>query len=470
LCPACGLELLNPGAPAVVPPPPPPPVRRRRPPLKFWLKSPTVQIIAVNTVIFLAVCISGRSLTPRTTTLLHWGANFGGLTLSGQWWRLLSCAFLHAGVFHLALNMWALLNLGILAELLFGRVVYVALYFFCALGGSLASLWWHADVVGVGASGAIFGVAGALLTALAFQHNRQMRAAMRGHLTSIALFVFYNIAFGAAAAQVDNAAHLGGLVTGLVLGALLPSGARTALPEEAPQAVSPGSQRQAPAWRLAGFRHAGALRSWLTFGLIAVLLLASAGYARRKHRDALAMSSALRALRNGDHALAFQQLQGVLQRHPNSAEAHFLLANVYLQGDDLDNGVRELKHTIELNPKFTEAQSQLCSVYARQESLREALPYCQAAVALDPANPTRLYNLGLVQMALKDYAAAIKSLQAAVQAQPNSVDENYELGVALFLNGETEKAAAQMEKVLRLAPNNNRARQLLNTIKTQKKQ
>ncbi len=103
--------------------------------------------------------------------------------------------------------MWAFLNLGILAELLFGRRSFVLLYLYCALGGSIASVWWHAAVVGVGASGAIFGIAGALLPALAFQRNQRLRAAMRGNLTSIALFVFYNIAFGAAMPRTSIMPH-----------------------------------------------------------------------------------------------------------------------------------------------------------------------------------------------------------------------------------------------------------------------
>ena len=90
--------------------------------------------------------------------------------------------------------MWAFLNLGILAEMLFGRRSYVGLYLFCALGGSIASAWWHTAVVGVGASGRNFRYGRSLLPALAFHRNQRLRAAMRGNLTSIAIFVFYNIA------------------------------------------------------------------------------------------------------------------------------------------------------------------------------------------------------------------------------------------------------------------------------------
>ena len=208
------------------------------------------------------MAVSLHSSSPSPDKLIRWGANFGPLTLGGQWWRLLTSAFLHANILHLALNMWAFLNLGILAEMLFGRRSYVLLYLFCALGGSIASAWWHTAVVGVGASGAIFGIAGALLPALAFQRNQRLRAAMRGNLTSIAIFVFYNIAFGAASSHIDNSAHLGGLVTGAILGGLLPSGL---VRETEPGATSARPQR------------AGVLRPYMAFALVAVLLLARGG-------------------------------------------------------------------------------------------------------------------------------------------------------------------------------------------------
>lgn len=456
LCPLCRAEVRAQQERQIV---------RSRPPLSFWLKSPTAQIIAINTVIFLAVCISGRAIEPRTGTLIRWGANFGPLTLNGQWWRLLSSAFLHAGVLHLALNMWAFLNLGVLAEVLFGRRVFVCLYLFCALGGSVGSVWWHADVVGVGASGAVFGVAGALLTALAFQRNRRMRAAMRGHMTSIAIFVFYNIAFGAAAAHVDNAAHLGGLVAGAILGVLLPSGLRERAAEEESAAIADGAQSTAAP----GPMRAGVLRSWMAFGVVGILLFVLFSAARHKQQDAISLRSALRAWRSGDQEQALQLLGRVLEHRPNFAEGHYMLGRIYLDRNDLDNSLREFKRTAELSPSFVEAQGQLCAVYIRKRLPNDALPYCQKAVSLDPENPDRRYNLGLVQLALRDFSGAVTSFEKAAEARPDSVDENYELALALFLNGEKQKAMAQAEKVLRIDPNHARARELLNELKGRRK-
>jgi rhomboid protease GluP len=136
---------------------------------------------------------------------------------------MLTSVFLHGGVIHIALNMWALFNLGILAEILYGRRNYTILYLLCGLGGSALSIFWHPNQVGIGASGAIFGIAGALLPALKFQKNPRIAAALRGSFSSIGLFVIYNLLFGAAIPFIDNAAHLGGLITGMVAGYFLPS-------------------------------------------------------------------------------------------------------------------------------------------------------------------------------------------------------------------------------------------------------
>jgi rhomboid protease GluP len=117
--------------------------------------------------------------------------------------------------------MWCLWNLGSLAESLYGRWTYAAIYLICGVGGSLGSVAWHPGSPSVGASGAIFGLAGALLAAFKLGEFSVPRAALQGTLRSLGAFVVYNLIFGAAISGIDNAAHIGGLITGLILGALI---------------------------------------------------------------------------------------------------------------------------------------------------------------------------------------------------------------------------------------------------------
>jgi len=215
-CPRCGVPLNVPQAPQA-------PQPRRRINYAYLRYSPTIYIILACVIMFIVEVVVARSLDPSAQVVFVVGGLYGPAVFAGQWWRMLTSVFLHGGVIHIALNMWALFNLGILAEILYGRRNYTILYLLCGLGGSALSIFWHPNQVGIGASGAIFGIAGALLPALKFQKNPRIAAALRGSFSSIGLFVIYNLLFGAAIPFIDNAAHLGGLITGMVTGYFLPS-------------------------------------------------------------------------------------------------------------------------------------------------------------------------------------------------------------------------------------------------------
>jgi rhomboid protease GluP len=178
-------------------------------------------ILGINVAVFLGMALSGSTIMEfPISESIHWGANVGALTFSGEWWRLLTCVFVHGGIIHIAFNMWCLWNLGALCESLYGRWTYVAVYLICGVGASLTSAAWNPYRVSVGASGAIFGLAGALLAAFKLGEFSVPRAALSGTLRSLGAFVVYNLLFGLLPG-IDNTAHIGGLITGLIVGALI---------------------------------------------------------------------------------------------------------------------------------------------------------------------------------------------------------------------------------------------------------
>jgi rhomboid protease GluP len=182
----------------------------------------TPAIIGINLLVFAIAFLGGVSpISPTAPQVLPWGANYGPLTEHGQWWRLLTACFLHFGIIHLGLNMFALLQAGILAEKLFGNIRFVVLYLFAGLVGNVAGLYLHPMTVSAGASGAVFGVYGALLAYLLIQHGVVPSAVTISVSKFAGLFVVYNIVYGMAHAEVDMVAHIGGLVSGFVAGALL---------------------------------------------------------------------------------------------------------------------------------------------------------------------------------------------------------------------------------------------------------
>jgi rhomboid protease GluP len=183
-------------------------------------------IIDINILIFIIMSLTGVSLiNPTMESLLTWGANFRPVTVEGEWWRLLSNTFLHIGIMHLLLNMYALAYIGILLEPYLGKARFTTAYLLSGILASLTSVAWHPFVVSAGASGAIFGLYGVFLAMLTT--NFIDKGARKPLLTSIGIFVAYNLLNGLKGG-IDNAAHIGGLLAGIIIGyAYYPSLKRT---------------------------------------------------------------------------------------------------------------------------------------------------------------------------------------------------------------------------------------------------
>ncbi len=182
----------------------------------------TRRLVAINLLVFALAATTGAGvLEPDPRVLLAWGTNFSPLTLHGQQWRLLTSMFLHFGLLHLAFNMWALLSGGRFAERLFGPRRFLVIYFAAGLSGSLTSALWNPQVNSAGASGAIIGVFGAILAWFLRADHQVPASVIRQQRTSGIVFILINLGYGATQSGIDNAAHLGGLVAGLLLGWLL---------------------------------------------------------------------------------------------------------------------------------------------------------------------------------------------------------------------------------------------------------
>ncbi|NOX85135.1 MAG: rhomboid family intramembrane serine protease [Chlorobi bacterium] len=173
-------------------------------------------LIGVNFLIFFIMVISGVNFfKPDLPDLINWGANLRPLTVSGDYWRLLSSVFIHIGFFHLLLNMYALLFIGVLLEPYLGASRFLAAYLISGLAASVTSIFWHENTISAGASGAIFGMYGVFLAMLTT--SLIPKVSRKSLLISIGIFVGYNLLNGMQPG-IDNAAHIGGLLTGMVIG------------------------------------------------------------------------------------------------------------------------------------------------------------------------------------------------------------------------------------------------------------
>lgn len=175
-------------------------------------------LINANIAIFIVMVICGVSaFEPSVSDLISWGANFGPLTLDHQYWRLITAIFLHIGIMHLLLNMYALMYIGMLLEPRLGKLKFAAAYLLTGLSASIVSVTTHGFIVSAGASGAIFGMYGVFLSMLTT--NIIEKNVRKQLLVSIGFFVVFNLLYGTKEG-IDNAAHVGGLVSGFIIGYL----------------------------------------------------------------------------------------------------------------------------------------------------------------------------------------------------------------------------------------------------------
>jgi len=190
----------------------------------------TYGLIGVNVAVFLAMLASGAGLWHSNNGIqLAWGANFGPATQDGEWWRLGSALFLHFGALHLLMNMWALWDGGQLVERMYGHLRFAAIYFLGGIAGNLLSLVsHHGQALSGGASGAIFGIYGALLVCLWRERQYLQEHEFRWLFWGAAGFAAVTIVFGLLIPGIDNAAHIGGFLVGLLSGTIL---ARTLHPD-----------------------------------------------------------------------------------------------------------------------------------------------------------------------------------------------------------------------------------------------
>jgi rhomboid protease GluP len=209
------------------------PVRRER---STWASAPaTYVLVGINCAVFLAMVANHVSYwSPSPDALIRWGANNAGyVLLDGDWWRIVTAMFVHVGIIHLATNMWCLWNLGLLAEPLMGWAGVLSVYVLTGAAGNLLSTLWNwlhfhnsgAFSVGAGASGAVFGIAGALIVLLKSTRLPVPPRELKKLRMSVIYFAGINLVIGFATMipgsiiRIDNMAHIGGCACGFLFAA-----------------------------------------------------------------------------------------------------------------------------------------------------------------------------------------------------------------------------------------------------------
>jgi membrane associated rhomboid family serine protease/Flp pilus assembly protein TadD len=441
-------------------------IRRRYRPIA------TLVLLVLNVGIFALMEYAGGLKTPEV--LLNFGASYGPFIRRGEYWRLVMPMFLHIGFLHLALNIAGLFVLGRILESVYGYGRFALLYVASGIGSSLLSMTLSASV-SAGASGAIFGMAGAMLT-IGYLHRsavpRRWRRAFGGGILPL---IILNLVLGYTIPGIDNWGHLGGLITGMVLSALIP----------------PPGLEWMPGSVLAEPSQAAVIVPMI---VVAVAMVATVNHYRGSRNVArlLAESSRLRAAGQFDRAL--EQIREAGRLAPHDERPHEELGALYLGEGQTDAAIREFEEAHRLSPLSLRAQRGLALAYRRKGDVAKADQLLAEMVGEEAATAEGQRLLGDLYLEDKIYPEAIQHYQQALKLNPNdaashnnlawlyatSDDEQFRnpqgalehaqkavelsqwreaafidtLAEALFVNGKYDEAVRTQTRALQLEPNN----------------
>jgi rhomboid protease GluP len=422
-----------------------------------WL---TRCLVGANVLVYLAMVLKGRTLTFGDQQLLNWGADYGPYTLGGQPWRLWTSTYVHGFIWHIAGNMWCLWNLGALTERILGRWRFLAIYTACGIAGSIASLMWHPAGLSVGASGAILGLAGVLISVIYLVKLPFPQEALQAIKRSLVQFTALTLMLGFIPI-VDNSAHVGGLLAGLIIGAML------AFVLHSPRA-----------------QHAGLER--IVFLGVALALFGAWVAVKHSRSYVVPLGRASQALRRGDAAKALPDFEAVARQRPNDATIQRMLGFTYIQLKDYPHAEASLKRVLDLKPhdlnahfnlglvygataRYEEARQQFAIVTEREpknddawmmlgSSLKElhkagdAEIAFQHAIQFNPRNYQAMRELGWVQLEQNQPDAALQSFQSALQINDKDPDSVLGLGRAYLAKKMSNEAAAALRRYQALRP------------------
>tara|TARA_Y100001970_G_C14187319_1_gene833347 strand:+ start:1090 stop:1611 length:522 start_codon:yes stop_codon:yes gene_type:complete len=159
-------------------------------------------------------------INPSAYSIHYFGANFGPDIIKGEYWRLLTSNYIHIGLMHLLFNMWCLHSIGLELEELIGSKFFFFVYTLSGISGSICSCFINYNSIGAGASGAVFGISGALLI-MVYYLNQTSNSNIQYNYSPLLFFIMYNTFFGFVVPGIDNAAHIGGLIIGMFSGLII---------------------------------------------------------------------------------------------------------------------------------------------------------------------------------------------------------------------------------------------------------
>jgi len=332
-----------------------------KPPIVTWA------LLCINVAVWLAMTLSGGSDDPDVLVLF--GAKVNALIVLGEYWRLLTSCFLHVGIVHLAFNMYSLYILGTEAEAFYGRARFIVIYLLSGLFGSLVSLALNPNL-SAGASGAIFGLVGAL-AAFYWRQREAFGDVSQRRFANMIVIIGLNVLIGFTTPGIDNFAHLGGLVAGLALGwQLCPRYEMAQQPDGSRSVVDDNGLR----------------RQWWAVLLAIALLVWCAFLFINQQADSSDVHVFLghQALQHGRLIPARAEFQAAVERAPDSAHAYFGLGHACYDLHDYESAAAAYRRTLELSSDWIDAHWNLALCYVQLDRIPEAIAALRAYIDANP--------------------------------------------------------------------------------------
>ncbi|CAN5552565.1 hypothetical protein BH10CYA1_BH10CYA1_25200 [soil metagenome] len=356
-------------------------------------------LLGLNIAWFIAmVCGSSAKsiLLPSAQILLNWGASSASETLAAdQFWRLLTCSFVHVGIFHLGINMYVLRDVGREVEAAFGRFGFTVVYLFAAIGGALTSIFVNPLLVSAGASGAIFGVFGAMLAIVWRRPEKFPKGYLILHGKIVLFLILYSIVFSFIDKNADNAAHFGGFVTGFIAGlCALPSNEET----------KKFTRIQIAATAALSISIVGA--TYFAFAMFAHKpeILAETHY--RKAVD---------LLQDEKYREAIPLLEQTLVLNSTNANAYCDRARAYTELKEYDKAISDAASAIKISDSSKTAYAVRAGIYQRLGKYQLAIDDLTKVINLDPKDAMAFNNrawseeaAGLLAQSLSDCDESIR--------------------------------------------------------------
>ena len=440
-------------------------------PRRYWPVA-TLAILAVNGLLFVLETLAGGSKNPGV--LLDFGASYGPYLRRGEYWRLVMPMFLHIGWLHLLVNSYALYILGPILEHVYGYGRYAAIYVATGIGSALLSMTISNNIA-AGASGAIFGVAGAMLVT-GYLHRdviplRWGRAFGRGMIP----FIVVNLAFGFSVRGIDNWGHLGGLASGVLLALAIAPPGHNLLPGEI--AEPPSQAIVALPLAVVLLAMAATVDHYRTSQAVSRLLAEGARFEAAQQYDRALQSfqeAARRApcderprqqlgalyLAQRKYDQAIEEFEAAGRLSPGDPQSRLGLGMAYRLKGDLTKAQQIFEAVLGKNPQTAEGQRLLADLYADQKLYGDAIAHYREALRLEPNMAEAHNNLAWLyatseDLKFRDPQAALAHAQRAVDLtqwkEAGFIDT---LAEAQFAKGNYRDAVVIQNKALALEPDN----------------